>query len=106
MEKLLGKNGTVVPNRMSDLFGKDCKLFLEENGTAACGTARANQLQLPKSFKKKPLQERQDIFLRDENMLVVRFHDKKPQIFLIHCTFNGGSCEWKIKTEGKNVVIN
>ena len=119
MEKLLGKNGTVAPNRMSDLFGKDCKLFLdnwytteklfrylEENGTAACGTARTNQLQLPKSFKKKPLQKRQYRFLRDENMLVVRFHDKKTQIFLIHYTFNGGSCEWKIKTEGKNVAIN
>ena len=94
-EKLLGKSGTVVPNRMSDLFGKGCKLFLhnwytseklfrylEKNGTAACGTARANQLQLPKSLKKKPLQKRQYRFLRDENMLVVRFHDKKPKYFL------------------------
>ena len=56
---------------MSDPFGKGYKLhvdiwyiseklfiYLEENGTAACGTARANRLQLPKSFKKKPLQKR------------------------------------------------
>ena len=75
---------------MSDLFGKDYKLFvdnwytneklyryLEENGTAACGTARANRLQLLKSFKKEPLQKRQCRFLRDKNMLTLRFHDKK-----------------------------
>ena len=59
-----------------------------------------------KIIQKETIAKRQYRFLRDENMLVVRFHDKKTQIFLIHCTFNGGSCEWKIKTEGKNVVIN
>ena len=88
---------------MCDLFGKGCQLFvdnwytseklfnyIEENGTAGCGTARANQLQLPKSFKKEPLEKGQYRFLRDENMLVVHFHDKNKFIpYPIHYTFNG-----------------
>ena len=87
MERLLGKSSAVVPKFMSGLFRKSYKLFvdnwykseklfkyLEENGSAACGTARANWLQLPKSFKNEPL--------RDENMLVVCFHDKKEIYFL------------------------
>ena len=81
-----GKSGAVVPKLMSDLFGKDYKLFvdnwytneklfryLEENGTAACGTARANRLQLLKSFKKEPLQKRQCRFLRDKKYAYVAF---------------------------------
>ena len=56
---------------MSDLFRKGYKLFvdnwyiseklfryLEENDTAACITARTNQLQLPKSFKKGTIAKR------------------------------------------------
>ena len=63
MKRLLGKSGAVVPKLMSDLFGKDYKLFvdirytseklfryLEEKGMPAYGTTRANRLQLPKSF--------------------------------------------------------
>ena len=46
--------------------------------------------------KKEPLQKGQYRFLRDENMLVVSFRDKKRNLFLIHYTFNGGSCEWNI----------
>ena len=87
MERLLGKSGAVVPKLMSDVFGKGYKLFvdnwytseklfryLEENGTAACGTARGTRLHLPKSFKKEPLQKVQYRFLRDENMLEVPFY--------------------------------
>ena len=78
MERLLGKISAVIPKFMSGLFGIGYTLFvdnwytseklfkyLEENGTTACGTARANRLQLPKSFKKEPLQQGQYIFLRD-----------------------------------------
>ena len=95
MERLLGKSSAVVPKFMSDLFRKSYKLlvdnwykseklfkYLEENGSAACDTARANWLQLPKSFKNEPLQKGQYRFLRDENMLVVCFHDKKEIYFL------------------------
>ena len=80
---------------MSELFGRDYnsfvdnwytneKLFryLQENGTAACGTTRGNWLQLPKAFKKEPLEKGQYRFLRDEDMPVVRFHDKKEICFL------------------------
>ena len=95
MERLVGKTGAVVPKLMSYLFGKGNKLFVdnwytseklfryvEENGTAACCTARANRLQLPKSFKKEPFQKRQYRFLIDENMLLVHFYDKKEIYFL------------------------
>ena len=89
IERLLGKSA-VAPKLISDLFGKGYKLYvdnwytsekllkyLEESGTAVCGTARANRLQLPKSLKKEPLQKGQCRFLRGENMLVVSFYDKK-----------------------------
>ena len=63
-ESLLEKQlGAVVPKLMSDLFGLGYKLFvnnwytseklfnyLQDNNTAACGTARSNRLKLPKSF--------------------------------------------------------
>ena len=55
LEKQFGKSEAVVPKLMSDLFDFGCKLYvdnwytskklfryLEENGTGACGTARAN----------------------------------------------------------------
>ena len=77
------------------------KKYLEENGTAACGTARGNR----KSFKKEPLQKGQCRFLRNENMLAVCFHDKKNYFLsTMH-----SSCEWKIGQEqkvSKNVAIS
>ena len=55
LEKQLGKNRAVVTKLMGDLFDFGYKLhvdnwytseelfrYLEENGTGACGTARAN----------------------------------------------------------------
>ena len=61
IKRLLGKSGAVVIKLMSDLLGRGYKLFvdnwytseklfryLEENGTAVCGIARANWFQLPK----------------------------------------------------------
>ena len=61
LEKQLGKSGAVVPKLMSDLFGFGYKLYvdnwytseklfryLEESGSGACGTARANRLKIPR----------------------------------------------------------
>ena len=62
-ERHLGKSEAVIPRLMQDLFGQGYKLYvdnwytsetlfrhLEDNGTAACGTAYANRLSLPDTF--------------------------------------------------------
>ena len=95
MERLLRKSSAVVPKLVSDLFGKGYKSFvdnwyarenlfrnLEENSIATCGRARTNWLQLPKSFKKEPLQKGQHKFSMDGNTLMMCFHDKK-EIYLL-----------------------
>ena len=117
-KRLLGKSGTVAPRLLSDLFGKGYKLFvdnwytskklfryLEENGMAACATARTNRLQLPKSFKKEPLQKRWGRFLRDENMFAMRFHNKKETYFLstIHSLEEVASR--KLNKDGRSVKM-
>ena len=98
---------------MGDLFGKGYNLFvdnwytseklfryLEENGTAACGTARANRLQLPESFKMEPLQRGQYRFLRDENMLAVMIK-KKLISYPLYIQWRKLRVENGIRTEGQ-----
>lgn len=80
---------------MKDLFGLGYKLYvdnwyssetlfryLEENGTAACGTVRANRLSLPDPFKKAPLPKGEYRLRRSGNVLAVRFHGKK-EIYIL-----------------------
>ena len=80
----LGKSGAVVPRLMNGLFGVGYKLYLdnwytshklfsylEENGTAACGTARANRIDLPGSFKKAALPKGEFRFRRSDNQLAI-----------------------------------
>ena len=75
LEKQLGKSGAVVPKLMSNLLDFGYKLYvdnqytskklfryLEENGTGACGTAKANRLKVPRSFIKEPLEKGQSTF--------------------------------------------
>ena len=86
--KKLGKSDAVVPKRMADLDGKGYhlhvdkgytsdKLFchLEENGTAACGTAMGHRLTVPKSMKEKSLSKDEYTYRRDDNMLMIRIRD-------------------------------
>ena len=90
-----GKSGAVVPRLMNGLFGVGYKLYLdnwytsqilisylEENGTAACGTARANRIDLPDSFKKAALPKGKFRFRRSDNQLAIRYHNKKEVYFL------------------------
>ena len=80
---------------MKDLFGLGYKLFtdnwytsaellryLQENGTAACGTARRNRLLVPDSFKMSHLPKGEYRFRRNGNILAVRYNDKKEIYFL------------------------
>ena len=99
--KKLGKSGAVGPKLMSYLYGKgyhlyvdnwyiDEKLFrhLEDNGTAACGTAMGHRLTVPKSMREESLNKGEYIYHRDDNMLMIRLRDKKEIYFLstIHNT--------------------
>ena len=95
LQKELGKSGAVVPKLMSDLYGKGHHLYvdnwytseklfrhLEQNGTAACGTAMGYRLKVPKSLKTEPLEKGEHVFRRNENLLIVRYRDKKEIYFL------------------------
>ena len=99
--KKLGKSDAVVPKLMADLDGKGYHLYvdkgytsdklfrhLEENGTAACGTAMGHRLTVPKSMREESLNKGEYIYHRDDNMLMIRLRDKKEIYFLstIHNT--------------------
>ena len=56
--------------------------YLEDNGTAACGTASENHFSLPDTFKKPPLPKGDYQFRRNNNLLALRYHDKK-EIFML-----------------------
>ena len=60
------------------------KLFahLEQNETVACGTAMGNRLKVPLPLKTEPLEKGQCSFRRNQNMLMVRYKDKKEIYFL------------------------
>ena len=99
--KELGKSGEVVPKLMADLYGKGYHLYvdnwytseklfrhLEENGTAACGTAMGHKLTVPQSIKEEFLSKGEYTYCRDNNMLMIQLRDKKESYFLftIHNT--------------------
>ena len=56
--------------------------YLHENNTAACGTARKNRIKLPKVFTDAPLAKGEHSFRRHDDLLAVRFNDKKEIYFL------------------------
>ena len=95
LQKELGKSGAVVPKLMSELYGKGHHLYvdnwytserlfrhLEQNGTVACGTAMGYRLRVPNSLKTQALEKGEHAFRRDENLLMVRYRDKKEIYFL------------------------
>lgn len=55
---------------------------LEQNGTAICGTAMINRLKFLTSLKTEPSEKQQHSFRRNQNMLMVRYKDKKDINFL------------------------
>ena len=75
---------------MQDLYGKGYHLYvdngytseelfdhLEQNGTAACGTARLNRLKVSASLKKGD-----HAFRRNVNLLMVCYKDRKEMYLL------------------------
>ena len=96
LEKELSKSGAMVPKLMQDCVGKavTCtlmtgntseKLFdhFKRNGTAEHGTARLNRLKAPPSLKRQEMKKGDHAFRRNENLLMVRYKDKK-EICLLH----------------------
>ena len=90
LENRIGKTGLIVANLANDLLVLGYKLYVDnwytsealfqylyENKTCAAGTARKNRLKLPTFFKQEKLQRGQFAFRRNENMLAVRYQDKK-----------------------------
>ena len=51
--------------------------YLSENGTIACGIAKANRIKAPQSLKAEPLQKGAYAFRRNGNIVMVRYHNKK-----------------------------
>ena len=92
--KKLGKSGAVVAKLMADLYGKGYHLYvdnwytsgksfchLEENGTAACGTAMGHRLTVPNSMRGESLSKGEYTYCRNDNMLIIRLRDKKEIYF-------------------------
>ena len=91
----LGLSGAVIPRLMENLLDKGYHVYvdnwytsealftyLSEHDTAACGTARKNRLKLPATFTTPNLPKGEHRFRRHENMLAIRFNDKKEIYFL------------------------
>ena len=90
-----GKTGVIVVSLAKNLFGLGYKLYVDnwytsealfnylyENQTCAIGTARKNQMQLPKSFMNEKLKKGEFSFRRNENMLALCYQDKKEMYML------------------------
>ena len=56
--------------------------YLYEHDTVAADTAQKNRIDLPKSFKDKKLQKNEHDFRINENLLAVKFQDKKEILML------------------------
>ena len=85
----------VIPQLMSELYSQGYlvhmdnwytseKLFthLEANGTAACGTARRNRLNLSKTLKDCKLGKGKFSFRTEKNKLIIHFQVKKEICFM------------------------
>ena len=115
--KDLGMSRAVIPQLMSELYNQGYhvymdnwytseKLFthLEANGTAACGTARRNRLNLPKTLRDCKLGKGEFSFMGDGKKLMIRYQDKKDVYFLsiIHEVKSANT--GKRKRDGTDVV--
>ena len=91
----LGSSGAVIPRLMENPLDKGYRVYvdnwytseplftyLSEYNTAACGTARKKRHKLPATFTTPNLPKGEHRFRRHENMLAVRFNDKKEICFL------------------------
>ena len=60
------------------------KLFqhLKNNGTAACGTARKDQIMAPRSLRNESLKRGESAFIRSGNVMMLRYRGKKEVYFL------------------------
>ena len=90
LERGIGKSDVVVTSLLSDLLGLGYTLFVDnwytslalfddlyENKTCVAGTVRKSGLKLPKSVTIEKSGRGQFKVRRKENVLVVRYQDKK-----------------------------
>ena len=92
---LVGKTAQVVGRLMKDLIGNGHHLYLDnfytsehlftyllQNNTGACGTVRKNRVKLPIEFKSQKLTKGSTDTMHNNNILAMRFNDKKDIMFL------------------------
>jgi len=56
--------------------------YLLQNNTGACGTARKNRVKLPVEFKSQKLVKGSTDTMHNDQVLAMRFNDKKDVTFL------------------------
>jgi len=92
---LVGKTAQVVGRLMKDLIGNGHHLYVDnfytsenlftyllQNNTGACGTARKNRVKLPVEFKSQKLVKGSTDTMHNDQVLAMRFNDKKDVTFL------------------------
>lgn len=94
-EKAMGKSGQVILRLMTGLLDKGHHLYvdnwytsvplfkhLSEKQTPCCGTIRKNRGKFPSTFTNMKLPRGQTLHLVKENILAIRYHDKRDVFFL------------------------
>ena len=97
--KDVGKSGEIVIRLMEPLLNNGYKLFVDNwysspnlfqyllsKNTSACGTTRKNRLKLPASFTTQKLPKGQSTSLAKDNLLALRYYDKRDVYLYQQCT--------------------
>ena len=116
--KDLGKTGQVVMRLMDPLLDKGHNLFLDnwytsfalfkalaDRLTPACGTVRKNRARFPLTFTTKKLKQGQTLHVAKDQVLGLRFHDKRDVFFLSTMHQPRKVATSKTDKEG-NVILN
>ena len=94
----MGKSGAVVISLCKDLLNMGYKIyvdnwytsenllkFLYEQGTCVVGTVKRNRLKVPATFKDEKLERGNYIFRRNEELLALKYQDKKKYMYYQPC---------------------
>ena len=86
-----------------DNYYSSVKLYetLLAQGTTACGTLRLNRKGLPDDIKTTKLKKGEHMFRRKEDLLVLKWHDKKVVTFMS----TAHSASFHENTKGKSVPV-
>ena len=94
-KRRIGKSGAIVISFIKELFQHGYNIYIDncytsqslfgypyDHDTVVAGTAQRNKIDLPKSFKDKEPKKNKHDFKRNENLLAVKFQDKKEILLL------------------------